>query len=105
MKQNISSVEMRRNMQKTIKIAVDAMGGDNAPYEIIKGAVLAVQDRKDIKVILVGKEDVIQKGLSEYDYDKTRIEVVHADEIITNNEAPVMAIVEKGSSIVVALNL
>ena len=46
-------------MQKSIKIAVDAMGGDNAPYEIIKGAVLAVQDRKDIKVVLVGKEDVI----------------------------------------------
>lgn len=93
-------------MQKSIKIAVDAMGGDNAPYEIIKGAVLAVQDRKDIKVVLVGKEDVIQKELSEYTYDKTRIEIVHAEDIITNNEAPVMAIRrKKNSSIVVALNL
>jgi glycerol-3-phosphate acyltransferase PlsX len=97
---------MGKNMQKSIKIAVDAMGGDNAPYEIIKGAVLAVQDRKDIKVVLVGKEDVIQKELSEYTYDKTRIEIVHAEDIITNNEAPVMAIRrKKNSSIVVALNL
>lgn len=93
-------------MQKTITIAVDAMGGDNAPGEIIKGAVLAVLDKKDIKVILVGKEDVIRKGLSEYDYDKERIEIVHAEDIITNNEAPVMAIRrKKNSSIVVALNL
>ncbi len=48
-------------MQKTITIAVDAMGGDNAPKEIIKGAVLAVQEKRNIKVILVGKEEVIQK--------------------------------------------
>lgn len=93
-------------MQNTIKIAVDAMGGDYAPDEIIKGAVLAVRDREDIRILLVGKEDVIQKGLSEYDYDKTRIEVVHAENIISNNEAPVLAIRrKKDSSIVVALNL
>jgi len=93
-------------MQKTITIAVDAMGGDNAPGEIIKGAVLAVLDKKDIKVILVGKEDVITKGLSEYDYDKERIEIVHAEDTITNNESPVLAIRrKKNSSIVIALNL
>lgn len=93
-------------MLKTITIAVDAMGGDNAPSEIVKGSVLAIQDKKDIKVILVGKEDVILKELSEYDYDKERISVVPAEEIITNNEAPVLAIRrKKNSSIVVALNL
>lgn len=93
-------------MQKTITIAVDAMGGDHAPGEIIKGAVLAVNDKKDIKVTLIGKEDVIQKGLSEYDYDKERIEIVHAEDIISNNEAPVLAIRrKKNSSIVIALNL
>jgi glycerol-3-phosphate acyltransferase PlsX len=93
-------------MQKTITVAVDAMGGDNAPGEIIKGAVLAVLDKKDIKIILVGKEDVIAKGLSEYDYDKERIKIVPAEDIISNNEAPVMAIRrKKNSSIVVALNL
>ncbi len=89
-----------------ITVAVDAMGGDNAPGEIIKGAVLAVQEKKDIKVVLTGQEDVIGKELREYDYDKERIAIVHAPEIITNNEAPVMAIRrKKNSSIVVALNM
>jgi len=93
-------------MQKLITVVVDAMGGDNAPGEIIKGAVLAVQERKDIKVILTGDEDVIRKGLSEYDYDKERLQIVHAPEIITNCEAPVLAIRrKKNSSIVVALNM
>lgn len=99
-------MQIGENMHNSITVAVDAMGGDNAPKEIIKGAVLAVAERKDIKVILVGKEDVIQKELSEYDYDKERIKVIHAEDIITNDEAPVMAIRrKKNSSIVVALNL
>jgi glycerol-3-phosphate acyltransferase PlsX len=99
-------VQIGENMQRTITIAVDAMGGDNAPGEIIKGAVLAVSEKKDIKVVLIGKEDVIVKGLSEYDYDKERIQIVPAEDIISNNEAPVMAIRrKKNSSIVVALNL
>jgi glycerol-3-phosphate acyltransferase PlsX len=89
-----------------ITIAVDAMGGDNAPAEIIKGAVLAVGDKKDIKVVLTGDETVIRKELSEYNYDKERIEIVHAPEVITNCEAPVLAIRrKKNSSIVVACNM
>jgi len=82
------------------------MGGDNAPAEIIKGAVLAVGEKKEIKVVLAGDETVIGKGLSEYTYDKERIEILHAPEIITNNEAPVMAIRrKKDSSIVAALTM
>ena len=93
-------------MQKMVTVAVDAMGGDNAPVEIIKGAVLAVQENNDIKVVLTGDEAVIQKELREYTYDKDRIIVAHAPELITNCEAPVMAIRrKKNSSIVVALNM
>lgn len=93
-------------MQKTITVAVDAMGGDNAPSEIIKGAVLAAKETDDIKIVLTGDEVVIGKELSEYNYDKERITIVHAPEIITNCEAPVMAIRrKKNSSIVVALNM
>lgn len=89
-----------------ITIAVDAMGGDNAPSEIIKGAVLAVQDKNDIKVVLTGDESVIGNILNEYNYDKNRISVVNAPEVISNNEAPVLAIRrKKDSSIVVALNM
>jgi len=43
------------------RVAVDAMGGDNAPVEIVKGAINAVNGRKDIEVILVGDENIIKQ--------------------------------------------
>ncbi len=93
-------------MNEFVRVAVDAMGGDNAPFEIIKGAVEAVNERKDIKVLLVGKEDVLNSNLSQYTYDKERLTVIHAEDTITNDEAPVMAIRrKKESSVVVALSL
>lgn len=89
-----------------VRVAVDAMGGDYAPYEVVKGAVEAVNERQEIKIFLVGREDSINKELSAYTYDKERIQVVHAEEVITNDEAPVMAVRrKKDSSIVVAMNL
>lgn len=45
-----------------IKIVVDAMGGDNAPGEIVKGAVEAANERKDIRIFLTGKEDVVKRN-------------------------------------------
>lgn len=93
-------------MQNIIRVAVDAMGGDNAPGQIVKGAVEAVNERNDIKVILVGREDIVNSELRQYTYNKDQIEVVHASDIITNDEAPVMAIRrKKDSSIVVAMKL
>ncbi len=93
-------------MEEFVRVAVDAMGGDNAPEEIVKGAVDAVNECDKIKVILVGQEEIVKKTLSAYSYPKERIRIVHAPEIITNDEAPVMAIRrKKESSIVVALNL
>lgn len=87
-------------------VALDAMGGDNAPGEIVKGAVDAVSKSKDIKVILVGREDVIGRELSGYTYDKDQIGIVHASEVIETAEPPVMAIrSKKDSSIVVGLRL
>lgn len=93
-------------MDKSVRVAVDAMGGDNAPGEIVKGTVEAVNEREDIKVLLVGKEAMIQEELKKYNYDKSRLLVVNAGDTITNDEAPVMAIRrKKDSSVVVALNL
>ncbi len=93
-------------MEEIVRVALDAMGGDNAPAETVKGAVEAVCEKKQIHVLLVGKEDAIKQELSKYTYDKERIQIVNADEVITNEEAPVMAIrKKKNSSIVVALNL
>ncbi len=82
------------------------MGGDNAPSEIIKGAVDAVKDQDNVRVFLTGRKDVIEAELAGYDYPRDRIEIVEASEVIEMGESPVMAIRKKrDSSIVVALNL
>lgn len=95
-----------REMSDITKVALDAMGGDNAPKEIVKGAVEAVKLRQDIKVLLTGQEEVLKKELSEYTYPKDQIEIVNATEVIETAEPPVMAIRrKKDSSIVVAMNL
>lgn len=89
-----------------INVALDAMGGDNAPGEIVKGAVDAVASRSDIKVILVGKEDIVKEELKKYSYPQEQIEVVHASEIIETAESPVNAIRrKKDSSMVVGMKL
>ena len=89
-----------------IRVAVDAMGGDYAPEEIIAGAVDAVKENKEIKVLLVGQEQVVREKLSGFTYDKDQITVVHASEVIATEEPPVNAIrKKKDSSIVVGMNL
>lgn len=93
-------------MSETVRVVVDAMGGDNAPGEIVKGAVEAVQAEKDIKVFLVGRQDVVNAELAKYTYDKEKIEVVHAEEVIEMAEPPVNAIrKKKQSSLVIGMNM
>jgi glycerol-3-phosphate acyltransferase PlsX len=93
-------------MDEITKVAVDAMGGDNAPGEVIKGVVEAINENDRIKVYLVGKQDLIEQGLMGYTYNEEQIEIVNATEVIEMAEPPVMAIrKKKDSSIVVALNL
>ncbi|MFG6320926.1 MAG: phosphate acyltransferase PlsX [Lachnospiraceae bacterium] len=93
-------------MGEMTRVAVDAMGGDNAPAEIVKGAIEAVTENSRIKVYLTGRQDAIKKELVQYTYNKEQIEIVNAEEIIETAEPPVMAIrKKKDSSIVVALNL
>ena len=89
-----------------VKIAVDAMGGDNAPGEIVAGAVMAAQSREDIQIFLIGKEEVVSEELKKHTYKKEQIEVVNATEVIETEEPPVNAIrKKKNSSLVVGLNL
>ena len=56
-----------------VNVAVDAMGGDNAPGEIVKGAIDAINLRDDIKVLLVGQEEVVNKELAQYTYNRSRL--------------------------------
>lgn len=88
-------------MAEMVNVAVDAMGGDNAPYEIIKGAIEAVNEDKRVKVFLVGREGVIAEELKKYTYDPAQVEVVHAEEVIETAEPPVMAIRKKKDSSIV----
>ena len=93
-------------MADFINVAVDAMGGDNAPVEIVKGVVEAVQANDHVKVYLTGQEEIVRKELEKYTYPEEQIEVVNATEVIETAEPPVMAIRrKKDSSIVKALNL
>ena len=91
-------------MSDMVNVAVDAMGGDNAPFETVKGAVEAINEDKRVKVFLVGREPVIRKELKKYTYNEEQLEIVHAEEVIETGEPPVMAIrKKKDSSIVKAM--
>ena len=93
-------------MADFINVAVDAMGGDNAPVESVKGVVDAVHANDHVKVYLTGQEELVRRELEKYTYPADRIEVVNATEVIETAEPPVMAIRrKKDSSIVKALNL
>ncbi|MDD6647374.1 MAG: phosphate acyltransferase PlsX [Firmicutes bacterium] len=88
-----------------MRIVLDGMGGDNAPAEIVKGAVEAAA-LIDHEIILVGKKEEIKNELEKCRYEGDRISVVHADDVITMDDSPVKAIRRKTeSSLVKALNL
>ena len=93
-------------MSEITKVAVDAMGGDNAPGEIVKGAVDAIAKDKNIKVFLVGKEEAIKAELEKNNYSGDQIEIVNATEVIETAEPPVNAIrKKKDSSMVVGMKM
>lgn len=88
------------------KIAIDAMGGDDAPKAIVDGAVWALKENQGIFLYLVGDQEQIKDILATQTYDESRLAIVHTDEEITNEESPVLAIRrKKNSSMVVALNM
>ena len=78
-----------------MKIVVDAFGGDNAPVEIVEGCVLALKKHKDLKIVLCGSISKIREIL---DGREDRIEIVNANEVISNDESPTEAIRKKTDS-------
>ncbi len=88
-----------------MRIILDGMGGDNAPEEIVKGAVEAAKEIED-EIIIVGKPDAIEKQLKKCKYKGEQIRIVPAQEVITMEDSPVKAIRhKKDSSLVVGLNM
>lgn len=89
-----------------MKIIIDAFGGDYSPEEIVKGAVTSVNLIDDVEIVLTGDKEKIESIISDIGYSGNRIEIVHAPEIISNEESPTMAIRRKTeSSLVKALTL
>lgn len=90
---------------KKIRIALDAMGGDYAPQEIIKGGLLASED-KDIEIVFVGPENILSEELERCGYTGSGVSIVNASEVIGMGEPPVLATKSKrDSSIVVGIDL
>lgn len=91
------------SIEKNYKIVVDAFGGDNAPIEIVEGAVMAVQRNKDLTVILTGDKQKIENILN----GRTQnIEIVDAPDVISNHDVPTEAIRhKKDSSLVRAFDI
>ncbi|MCT4594878.1 MAG: phosphate acyltransferase PlsX [Anaeromicrobium sp.] len=88
-----------------MRIAIDAMGGDNAPHEIVKGCVEALED-SGFKIDLIGKSEILKKELEKYTFDENRINVINADEVIENTDKPVRAIKrKKNASMVVGFDM
>jgi glycerol-3-phosphate acyltransferase PlsX len=91
--------------RKPVRVAVDAMGGDYAPREIVKGAIQAAE-RDGIEVILVGSEDAIQRELEKYDISGLPIRMVNTGEVIREGESPVAALrLKPDASIMVATRM
>lgn len=87
-----------------MRIAVDAMGGDNAPREILEGAILAVK-KWDIDVLLVGKERLLQRLLKAKRFESPKLKIIHAPDVVKMDEHPKDSLRKKESSLAIAVGL
>ena len=95
-----------RGHEMGAKIVIDTLGGDNGAKVCVAGAVEGLKENPDVKLFLTGKKSKLEKLLSEYSYDRKRLEIVDCSEEITCHDAPVEAVrKKKDSSLVVGLNL
>lgn len=82
------------------KILVDAMGGDNAPAAPVQGSVIALENDKDLYLVLTGRKEELERELSKYKYDKSRLEIVDCPDVIDMNDIPTEAVKRKQSSLI-----
>lgn len=89
-----------------MRIIIDAMGGDNAPEAIVNGSIDAIKGQEGFDILLVGDKDKINDIIAKRKFSSDRLQVLHANEVITNEDTPTRAIrSKKNSSMVVAFNL
>src|SRR5262249_21750900 len=78
-----------------MQIALDAMGGDHAPGPIVAGAIQAVAANPDLRVLLAGDRTQIETCLAKENAPTERVEIFHCTQVITMEEAPVVALRKK----------
>lgn len=88
-----------------IKIIVDAMGGDNAPYASVAGAVAASQKDKELYIIFTGRKAEVEAELQKHSYDKTRFEIIDCPDVIEMNDNPASSVRRRQSSLMHAFEL
>lgn len=88
-------------MSELVKVVVDAMGGDNAPFVTVKGAVDAINENENVFIYLAGLKEAVETELAKYTYDRNRLELVETTEVIEMAEPPVKAIRSKKDSSIV----
>jgi len=82
----------------TGRIGLDAMGGDHAPAAAVAGAADALAQYPDLRLLLVGREDEIERELSKHPVDRSRLEIAHAAHVVEMHESPVDALRKKPDS-------
>lgn len=89
-----------------MKIAIDIMGGDEAPANPVRGAWLSLQNHPELSLALVGDRDSVMREMRKYDFPPDRAQVVHAPQVITMSDPPIAALRQKrNSSITTAMIL
>ena len=81
-----------------IKLVVDCFGGDRSPKANVEGAIKALNEINDLYLILTGDENILTEELKEYEYDKERLTILHAPDVISCNDTPTEAIRQKKES-------
>lgn len=81
-----------------IKIIVDGFGGDLSPQVNVEGSIKVINEIKDLEIILAGDEELLNNELSKYSYDKNRISILHAPDVITCHDKPTEAVKRKKES-------
>ena len=96
----------RGNIALTVSLAIDAMGGDRAPEEVVRGAVLVARGGLDVKLHLVGRADEVQEQVTRAEWEGEAIQVVPAEDVIEMSDSPVETLSrKKRSSIAVAMQM
>lgn len=80
------------------KVILDTMGGDNSPFAQVEGAVIAVNEDSELHVVLVGKQEELTEELKKYSYNADQISIMDAQDVITNDDTPTVAIKQKKES-------